>query len=352
MKQAIQDDAVLEEKVETEAEAPATPIVLDDSAAVLEEDNFNKDPHQQNKFITFYNNQKGWLYLLPILVLLGIFTFYPIVRSIFYAFQNDYDAVAKSYDGWGIENFRYVFSYAKFTYALANTLWFGLVSVPVSTLLALLISVGLNSIKWLQKAFQTVFFLPYLTNALAVGSVFASLFAVIGMVGNGANATATSWGLINTMFGTKIDWLYASKDNIVWNRIVVIIYEVWAGLPFKILIIFGALQNVNKQYYDAAKIDCASRSTILWKITVPLISPMLSYLIITGFIGGFKAYTAVVGIFGDISGSYINTMVGFIYDMIGTGKTGVAAAGSLVLFAIILVFTLINLWVSKKRVHY
>lgn len=352
MKQAIQDEnAAVEEVKEEQVVEETTPV---EPTLILAEGDAEEEtaPTQQRKLITFYNNQKGWLYLLPILILLGVFTFYPIVRSIFYAFQNNYDAVSSSYDGWGIENFAYVMQYPKFQYALMNTLWFGLVSVPVSTLLALLISVGLNSIKWLQRLFQTVFFLPYLTNALAVGSVFASLFAVIGMAGTGSEATATSWGLINTIFGTKIDWLYASKDNIVWNRFVVIIYEIWAGLPFKILIIFGALQNVNKQYYDAAKIDCASRFTTLWKITVPLISPMLSYLLITGFIGGFKAYTAVVGIFGDISGKYINTMVGFIYDMIGQGKTGVAAAGSLILFVIILVFTLINLYVSKKRVHY
>ena len=297
-----------------------------------------------------WNHIKGWVYLIPIIGLLMIFTFWPIINSLISAFKNDYDTLENSFNGWGIENFKFVLSYPKFQYCLVNTLVFGLISVPISTILALLISVGLNSIKWLQKAFQTIFFLPYLTNALAVGAVFASLFAVVGISGTGEEAT--SWGLVNSLFGTKIDWIYASKENIWFNRFVVIVYEVWAGLPFKILIIFGALQNVNKQYYDAAKIDCASKPTTLLRITVPLISPMLSYLIITGFIGGFKAYTAVVGIFGKIEGSYINTMVGYIYDCIGTGKTGLAAAGSLILFAIILVFTLINLYVSKKRVHY
>lgn len=306
-------------------------------------------PFKETKAYAFIKSLKGWVYLTPVLILLAIFTFYPIVKSIIFSFMNNYNQLSKSYSGFGVENFKNVVNYPKFKYCLLNTLIFGFISVPLSTLLALLISVALGSIKWLQKAFQTIFFLPYLTNALAVGAVFASFFAVVGLKGDG---TATTWGLVNNIFGTKIEWTYVSESNIWYNRLVVIAYEIWAGLPFKILIIFGALQNVNKQYYDAAKIDCASKTTTLWKITVPLISPMLSYLLVTGFIGGFKAYTAVVGIFGDIRGSEINTMVGFIYDQIGSSETGLAAAGSLILFGIILVFTLINLYVSKKKVHY
>lgn len=304
---------------------------------------------EPSRISIFLKSLKGYLYLSPILVLLIFFTFYPIVKSVMCSFMNNYNGLSGSYEGIGIENFKEVIRYPKFKYCLANTLIFGFVSVPISTFLALLISVALNSIKWLQKAFQTIFFLPYLTNALAVGAVFASLFAVIGMKGDGS---ASSWGLINSIFGTKIEWTYVSETNLKYNRFIVILYEVWAGLPFKILILFGALQNVNKQYYDAAKIDGASKVKTLWRITVPLISPMLSYLLITGFIGGFKAYTAVVGIFGSIQGTEINTMVGFIYEMIGTGATGLAAAGSLILFGIILIFTLINLYLSKKRVHY
>jgi multiple sugar transport system permease protein len=303
----------------------------------------------KEKLRNFYHDQKGWIYILPILALMAVFTFYPLVRTTIYAFQNGYSSLDKSYNGWGIENFTYVLQYKKFQYCLANTVIFSVFAVPISTLLALLISVGLNSIKWVQRAYQTIFFLPYLTNALAVGAVFATMFQIVG-----TGSVTFSYGLINQIFHTEIDWLAVSQDNIWWNRIVVIVYEIWAGLPFKILILFGALQNVNKQYYDAAKIDGTSRHRTLWKITVPLISPMLSYLLITGFIGGFKAYTAVVGIFGaqTVERSYINTMVGYIYDNIGLGSTGVAAAGALILFVLILFFTLINLYVSKKRVHY
>lgn len=298
---------------------------------------------------TCYNN-KGWLWLLPMIILMAIFTFYPLVKTTLDSFKQGYDGY--TYDGIGFGNFSHVVKYNKFKYCLQNTLLFAFISVPISTLLALLISVGLSSIKWLQKAYQTVFFLPYLTNALAIGAVFATMFTIISPTGTAEGAY--SLGLINKLLGTRINWTSISTDRIWANRFVVIFYEIWAGLPFKILILFGALQNVNKQYYDAAKIDGANKFTTLTRITVPLISPMLSYLIITGFIGGFKAYTAVVGIYGatQVSNSYINTTVGFIYDQIGNEGTGVAAAGSLILFGIILVFTLINLAVSKKRVHY
>lgn len=295
-----------------------------------------------------YNN-KGWLWLLPIILLMAIFTFYPLVKTTIDAFLVE-DAAGNV--SVGIGNFSYVVQYNKFRYCLLNTLLFTFISVPISTLLALLISVGLNSIKWLQKAYQTIFFLPYLTNALAIGAVFATMFSIISPTGTAEGAY--SLGLVNKLLGTSINWTSISPENIWANRFVVIIYEIWSGLPFKILILFGSLQNVNKQYYDAAKVDGANKFTTLWRITVPLISPMLSYLIVTGFIGGFKAYTAVVGIYGaeKVQNSYINTMVGYIYDQIGNDSTSLAAAGSLILFVIILIFTLINLGVSKKKVHY
>ena len=317
---------------------------------------------KRNKWRRRRNLMKGWLFVLPVVLLMGLFTFYPLFRSFVMAFQNNYISTSKKFDSFGIENFKYVLEYAKFKYCLINTLVFAFISVPVSTILALFISVGLNSIKKVREVFQTLFFLPYLTNSIAVGAVFAAMFNVIS---TGAGVIKSP-GLINTIFGTNIDWTSTSViDADSWGqalttgqiwpaRWVVIIYEIWAGLPFKILILFGALQNDNKQYYDAAKIDGASKWTTLRKITVPLISPMLSYLIITGFIGGFKSYTAVVGIFGkqNMTGSYINTVVGFIYDQVGTGRTGLAAAAALILLVIIMIFTLINLHVSKKRVHY
>ena len=316
----------------------------------------------------FFKSQSGWLFVLPAVILMCVFTFYPIVNAFIGAFKQNYNGLNGSFDGWGFENFVRVLKGdtgtggANFLQCLVNTVVFTLVSVPLSTLLALLISVALTSIKPLQKAYQTVLFLPYLTNALAMGAVFATFFTIVGT----RNNTETV-GLFNMVLGwfgiDPVDWIGKAGGptwelgslTIPWPKyIVMIIYEVWSGLPFKILILFSSLQSVNKQYYDAARIDGANKHTILWKITAPMISPMISYLIVTGIMGGMKQYTAVVGIFSEQMGiDYdMSTVVGYIYQYIDKGMTGYAFAGSLLLFFIIMIFTGINRFVSKKRVKF
>ena len=312
----------------------------------------------------FLHSQMGWAFITPMLILMAIFTFYPIISALVTAFMNDYMGSNGSFNGIGFQNFWKIINNktgvpADFGTCLINTLLFAFISVPSSIILALMISVGLNSIKKLQKLYQTIYFLPYLTNSLAMGAVFATFFSIIGTSSN-----IETYGLCNNFLmalGLKpLNWLNAyalGKGFNPWlGRIVVCLFEIWSGLPFKILLLFSAIQGVNKQYYDAAKVDGASKPTTLWRITVPLVSPTLSYLLITGLMGGMKSYSSIIGIFGANMGPNNNyemgTMVGYIYGCIGAGKTGYAAAGSLILFAIIMVFTVINLWVSKKKVHY
>ena len=306
---------------------------------------------------------KGWLYLLPALILLGIFTFWPIINTVSMAFQDGYESLESAGGGvtypFGIQNFIDVINYKNFQNCLWNTVILCVITVPVSTLLALLISVALNSIRVLNRFLQTVYFLPYVTNSIAIGMVFAMMFNVIGLqAGNWDNAISV--GIINNLIqafgGTPINWINAGSTKVA-NMAVMVIYIVWNALPFKILILLGGLQSINKQYYDAAKIDGANANTILWRITVPLLSPMLAYVIITGFIGGFKEYTSIVGVFGENMGpagnkDSLNTIVGFIYRQISSDKYGRASAAALILFAIIFAVTLVNLYVSKKRVHY
>ena len=324
------------------------------------------------KFRRALRSQSGWLFVLPALILMAVFTFYPIFQALVGSFQQDYDAlemVGDKFNGWGFANYVKVITGqtgqgsggANFMQCLVNTLVFTIVSVPLSTLLALLISVALNSIKALQKAYQTVLFLPYLTNSLAMGAVFATFFTIIG-----TDKNTETIGLVNNvlkLFGlAPVEWIGNTSPvwdlgaiKIPWAKyIVVIVYEVWSGLPFKILILFSALQSINKQYYDAAKVDGASRSTILWKITAPMISPQISYLLVTGIMGGMKQYTAVVGIFGEQMGrNYdMGTMVGYIYRFVDTGAYGYAFAGSILLFAIIMVITAINNRITKKHTTY
>lgn len=305
---------------------------------------------------------KAWLYLSPALVLLAVFTVYPIVNTIRLAFLEDY-GMMKAINGatfeFGFGNFEKVVEYRNFITCLKNTVLLCVLTVPISTLLALLIAVTLNSIKPFRRVLQTIYFLPYVTNSIAIGMVFAAMFNIVGNVG-AANSRIISAGIINNflgLFGVEpINWINVGSSY--WaNMTVMIVYIVWNALPFKILILLGGLQSINKQYYDAAKVDGTSRARTLWKITVPLLSPMLAYVIITGFMGGFKEYSSIVGIFGETMGppggkGVMQTMVGFIYQSLEGQHQGRASAAALILFAIIMVVTLINLQVSKKKVHY
>ena len=320
------------------------------------------------------NKWKAWLYLSPALVLLAVFTVWPIFNTVRLAFLQYYDetgaikpyslmaelGMIKDYGSAsfhiGLESFKQVLGYKDFGLCLKNTVLLCVLTVPVSTMLALLIAVALNSIKFLNRFLQTIFFLPYVTNSIAIGMVFAAMFNMVGTaLGTDAQIITTA-GIINNFLGIfgvePINWLSPSPDMYWANMVVMIVYIVWNALPFKILVLLGGLQSVNKQYYDAAKVDGTSKTRVFWRITVPLLSPMISYLLITGFIGGFKEYSSVVGVFGeDMNNGQLQTMVGFIYNAIGKSE-GTASAAAIILFAMILVVTVINLKVSNKNTHY
>ena len=306
------------------------------------------------------NQWKAWLYLLPALLIIAVFTVWPIINTIRMSLLKNYDdlkAIGGMTFEFGFSNFVSVAQYQGFLTCLGNTMLLCVITVPISTMLALIIAVALNSIKFVRKTLQTIFFLPYVTNSIAIGMVFMAMFHMVGV--DNPSGVPDSIGIINSilkLFGAEpINWVDAGSDKF-HNMFVLIIYIVWNALPFKILVLLGGLQGVNKQYYDAAKVDGTSRFRTFWRITVPLLSPMIAYVVITGFIGGFKEYSSIVGIFGDSMGpagasGRLNTMVGFIYDNLDSNQ-GRASAAALILFAIIFVVTMINMYVSKKKVHY
>lgn len=290
------------------------------------------------------NGLKGWLYLLPAIIFLGLFMVYPLIDVIIYSLEEGYNFASSSYYGIGSYNFSYVLHDPYFMQAVKNTFVLVIITVPISTLLALLVSLGLNSIRKLKELFETIYFLPYVTNTLAVGLVFMILF----------KKTAYSDGLINLLINflgfSSIDFI----EGPYWAKMLVMsIYTIWVVLPFKILILTSALASVDQQYYRAAKIDGASKFKIFTHITLPMIAPMLFYLIITGFIGAFKAYSDVVAIFGtNLNAAGMNTIVGYVYDMLygaSGGYPSYASAAALVLFAIVLTITCINLLLTSRK---
>ena len=297
------------------------------------------------------NNWKGWLYLAPVIILVAIFLIYPLVNTIFIAFTDNYKYASGTFDGMTLTNFTYILGLtdkangaheAYFVrYAIPNTFLLVIVTVPVSTILALLIAVALNSIKWLQKFLQTVFFLPYVTNAIAVGMVFSVIF--------------DTSGIVNFIFHTDTVWIFGAQQYTA--MVPLVLYIVWSSIPFKILIFLSGLQGIDKQYYQAAQIDAAPRWKVLWRVTVPLLSPQILYILITSFIGAWKEYTSVVGLFngpgtrGKAGDPNMETIVFYIYENLND-NTSAAAAAAVFLFVIILAFTGLQFLVSKKRVHY
>ena len=293
------------------------------------------------------NNAKGWLYLLPAILFLGVFMIYPLIDVFVYSFEEGYNSASQTFFGVGLYNYSYVLHDPYFLQALKNTILLVIITVPLSTGLALLISAGLSSIKKLRNLFQTVYFLPYVTNTLAVGLVFMILF----------KKTAYTDGLVNLMInwfgGKSVDFI----DGPYWAKMFVLcFYTIWIVMPFKVLILTSALASVDQNYYNAARIDGTSKFRIFTRITLPLISPMIFYLVITGFIGAFKAYSDAVALFGtDLNAAEMNTIVGYIYDMLygnSGGYPSFASAAAIILFAIVLTITCINLIISKKHVHY
>lgn len=308
---------------------------------------------------------KAWLYLAPTIILLIVFTFYPIINTFFTAFVEgahytknglvDITNNPITLSSINLNNFKEVLLGSNmrfFNIYLKNTALVAVISVPVAIIISLLIAVALNSIPKLQKLLQTIFFLPYVTNTIAIGMVFAIMFD-------------DRTGLVNTVIqalgGDPIKWMgspgIGGAAPYFNSLMVLLIYTVWDSLPFKILILLSALQSIDKQYYQAAQIDGTSKARTLWRITVPLLSPQIVYLMITSFIGAFKAYNSVIAIFGDQAkpyGATTNTMATVVWSIYQNikGDVGVASAGAVILFIIIMIITGIQSVVSKKMVHY
>jgi len=317
-----------------------------------------KEPYQVSGIedVASKNNWKGWIYLAPIIILISIFSLYPLVNTIFISFTENYKYATGEFSGLTLKNFTYILGLSPnasggwevyFTkYALLNTVFLVFITVPISICLALLIAVALNSIKWLKGFLQTIFFLPYVTNAIAIGMVFSVIF--------------DRNGVVNFLLNTDYAWV-KGVDAERWRAMIPLcLYIVWNSLPYKILIFLSGLQGIDKQYYQAAQVDAAPKWKVLLKITVPLLSPQILYIMITSFIGAFKEYSSIVGIFngpglvnsgGKASDPCMETIVYYVYDNMHS-NTSAAAAAAVFLFVIILLFTFFQFKVSKKRVHY
>lgn len=328
----------------------------------------------------------AWIVLIPALIFLTLFMLYPIINTFLFAFIQDFtyvpgagsfalgqyvaDISVTGQSTFGFGNFATALGNEYFIHSIRNTAELVIIEVPLTIIVSLLIATFLNSIKVLRGFYQTIFFLPYVTNSIALGLVFNIVFK------NGDGGLMNIF--LKNVFGVSpINWLEEAGGGVAaasrfHQGVVIVIYSIWNGIAFKILVFMSGLATIDKQYYDAAKIDGASSFTIWRRITIPLLSPQILYITITSFIGSFKMYTGVMAVYPNSGAYYFGPtsassavsengtewipVVGWIYkylkDPATADKPGVASAASLILLGIIMLITIVQFAVSKKRVHY
>lgn len=284
-------------------------------------------------------NYKGYLYLLPTLIILGVFVFYPIINTIIFSF----DETKASGFKFGFGSYKYLFTDKRFLTSLFNTVIYAAIVPIISVVISLLLAntlVNLKSEK-IRGMFQSIYFLPYVTSLVAIGIVWSWLFN-------------SEYGVINYLLSfigiNPINWL----GNPKWAMTALIIFAVWKSLAFNTLILTTGIASINPQYYQAAKLDQASKGTIFREITVKLVSPIIAYTYMISLIAGFKVYTEVYVLFGGrtLDGA-VSTVVRYIIDRFyGDQDFPLAFAAAVVLLIVILTVTMVQRVVSRNKIHY
>ena len=281
-------------------------------------------------------------YLLPFFIGVALFTLYPIVRVVIMSFQERY-RLEGSFAGWGLGNYEYVIGGVPgttniFVQGLSNTLLYVLLTVPIGTVLAIVIAYLLNQKLRFSALFQTTYFLPMVTSVTAVGLVWRWIFN-------------RNFGVLNAILGlfglSPVDWLHQASNSMT----VMVIFGVWSSLPFTIILLLSGLQNIDDTFYTVARVDGARAFRIFRRITVPLLAPTISLVLIINSIGAFKVFTDVKVLFGGYPGPVLNmyTMVYYIYDMMYEYRElGRAAAAAIILFLFIFAFTMLQRFIQRK----
>lgn len=289
----------------------------------------------QNQKKTFL---RAMLYLLPSLLIIAVFVVFPMIHTVRMSLYESFNIFSKTGEGFGLSSYIWVLKDPNFHKAIINTFIYAFVTVPVSIVISLAIAVLLNSGIKGSKFFQTAYFLPYVTNAIAIGLAFRFIFH-------------SEFGVFNkilAVFGVDaIQWL----NDPDYSMITLCIFGIWSSLAFKIVIFLAGLQGIDPQLYQAARIDEAGKWKQFTKITIPQLGPILAYQFVIATIGAFKAYVEVVGLFGDDGPLHsATTMVYYMYDKFyGASKYTIAAASGVIMFMIIMVFTFIQMHMSNKR---
>ncbi|MCK9524935.1 MAG: sugar ABC transporter permease [Limnochordia bacterium] len=304
---------------------------------------------------------EAYLYLLPAFLVLGMFSFYPVVKSVYMSFF-DWSLLRENQYFVGLENYEKIVSDPVFRTAIVNTLRYVVGYVPISIGLGLLVAVLLNSKIRFRGPLRVAYFLPWVTSSVAISMVWRWIYnqhygllnmMLTGLAGvvNAVVAFVTFGNLTNVWQFSSPNWLMDPR----WTIVNLVIIAVWQSLGYNMIIFLAGLQNIPQDIYEAAEVDGASPWQSFWKITFPLISPTTFFISIISIIGAFKLFTEVYVLYTGRPGPVNSgmTIVYYVYrNAFERYRMGYASAAAYILFAIIFIFTLVQMRASKRRIHY
>lgn len=281
------------------------------------------------------NSPRAWLFLLPAIIFIGIFTIYPLFRTFIMSTQSN-SILNPTFIGF--TNFPVVINDPQFKLAMKNTFIYSVTVVPLSLIISMIIALILHEKIKGSEFFETIFFIPYLTSVIAIGIVFRYLFH-------------GQYGFINyvlEIFGIgPFDFL----NNRNYNMPALIIFGIWNSLAFNIIVILSGLRGIDKNYYRVAETFGASKSEQFFRITLPALSKIITFLFLTSFIQAFKVYNEVFALFNGKAGvgNRLVTAVFYIYNKFYVEyRYGQAMAAAVLLFLMLLLLTFVQRKVIEK----
>lgn len=281
------------------------------------------------------NSPQAWLFLLPALIVIGIFNVLPLIKTFIMSFQK---GTLNNLTLNGFKNYEIVLKDPKFHTALGNTAIFAFVVVPVGLIISMFIAITIYERIKHKDIFETIFFIPYLTSVIAVGIVFRFLL-------NG------EYGFINYILGLFNVGPINFLDDPNMSMITLVIFGIWSGLAFNIIILLSGLRNIDKSYYKVADMFGATKIEQFFRITLPQMIPIITFLLMVNFISAFKVYAQVFAIFNGKVGiaDSATTAVFYIFNKFYVeNRYGQGMAAAVILFGLILIFTLIQNRILKR----
>ncbi len=263
------------------------------------------------------------LLIIPAMTFFLLFTIIPLIKVVI-------DSMGLDSEGYKT-SFGLVWSDSNWYIAIFNSLVYSIVSVPLTLIIALLISFSISNIirKKFREFWQTIFFLPYITSTIAISIVFSEIFS------------AQEYGIVNWILGTNIAWVEQDYNQSPIAFVPILVFGIWHSLAFKVLILTSAMLSIDKRLYDAASIDGASKKDMFFNITMPALNATLWYLITIGLIGSLKVFP--IGMFegsSEITMNRFPTMLTYVYDWVKKAKYANAGAASISLIFVIICFNI------------